>query len=65
MWINKSVFLLGTGASAASDFALPTMPSLIEDSSFFKYNRLSKFAKKYFPNKKPSKIDVEGTYYIF
>lgn len=59
MRINKSVFLIGAGASAASDFSLPTMAALIEDSSFSRHKRLSEFAAKYFPNKKPSEIDIE------
>jgi len=59
MWINKSVFLLGAGASTASDFNLPTMAALIEDSSFSRYKRLLEFASKYFSNKKPHEIDIE------
>lgn len=59
MLINKSVFLLGAGASAASDFSLPTMVALIEDSSFSRHRHLTEFATKYFPNKKPSEIDIE------
>lgn len=59
MLINKSVFLLGAGASAASDFNLPTMEALIEDSSFSSLRHLSEFASRYFPNKKPHEIDIE------
>lgn len=59
MQINKSVFLLGAGASAASDFSLPTMAALIEDSSFSRHKHLSEFTAKYFPNKKPHEIDIE------
>lgn len=59
MLISKSVFLLGAGASAASDFNLPTMATLIEEGSFFRHERLSKFAKKYFPGKEFHKIDIE------
>lgn len=59
MLINKTVFLLGAGASAASDFSLPTMAALIEDISFSRHRHLSEFATKYFPNKKSSEIDIE------
>jgi len=59
MLINKSVFLLGAGASAASDFSLPTMAALIDDVSFNRHKHLLEFATKYFPNKKPCEIDIE------
>lgn len=59
MWINKSVYLLGAGASAASDFRLPTMAGLIEDTSFSGSKRLSEFTSKYFPKKTPHEIDIE------
>jgi len=59
MLINKSVFLLGAGSSAASDFCLPTMATLIEDADFPHYKHLCEFATKYFLNKKFSEIDIE------
>ena len=59
MLMNKSVFLLGAGASAASDFNVPTMANLIEDESFSNHKRLLEFATKYFPDKKPHEIDIE------
>ena len=59
MRINKSVFLLGAGSSAASDFFLPTMTTLIEDTSFSRHRRLLEFATRYFPNKNLNEIDIE------
>lgn len=57
--MGKNVYLLGAGASAASDFNLPTMQNLIFEGLFKKHEHLSKFVERYYPSSKCEEIDVE------
>lgn len=59
--MNKTVYLLGSGASAASDFSLSTTDRLL-DSPLLEsggYDQLIGFIKKYFPNLQMAEINVE------
>src|SRR3989338_1077423 len=55
----KTVYLLGAGASAASEYALPTMENLINEGLFRRYNQLTAFIERFYPNQKVEEIDIE------
>lgn len=57
--MSKTVYLLGAGASAASEYALPTMKNLISEELFRRYNQLTAFIERFYPNQKFEEIDIE------
>lgn len=55
---GKTVFVLGAGASKASDFALPVMKGFF-DSRLDKFGRLSTFLRAFYPDQAVSEWNVE------